>query len=93
MTKSRNSHAVKTRDLYGSSSVTNDEWNFTRYMLADVGAFGFYPFKMWDEYQFMSDYLKNRGLSWSDMKYPALAKNSGVGAKLSVSKNIEKLYR
>lgn len=44
----------------------------------------------------MQDYLDNRGLDWSDMKYPAL-QGLGVGsvvrsANSFVSKNIEKLY-
>ena len=46
--------------------------------------------------QKMQDYLDNRGLDWSDMKYPAL-QGLGVGsvvrsANSFVSKNIEKLY-
>lgn len=44
----------------------------------------------------MQDYLDNRGVDWSDMKYPAL-QGLGVGsvvrsANSFVSKNIEKLY-
>ncbi len=44
----------------------------------------------------MQDYLDNRGLEWSDVKYPAL-QGLGVGsvvrsANSFVSKNIEKLY-
>lgn len=48
-----------------------------------------------DNYQWMSDYLKNRGMTWSDMKYPG-RESAGRGAWSGVhfvSKNIEKLYR
>lgn len=93
MTKSRNGHAVSMRDLYGSSAVSDDNWNAIRYMLSDVGAFGLYPFKMYDEHKWMSDYLKNRGMKWSDMKYPALASKSGTGVKWSLSKKaLKHLY-
>lgn len=94
MTKSRNARAVKTRDLYGSSSVSDNDWNAIRYLLGDVGAFGFYPFKMYDEFNYMNDYLKNRGLSWSDMKYPSLAPKSSAGFHWNVStKALKRLYR
>lgn len=93
MTKSRNDSAVSTRDLYGSSSVSDNEWNAVRYMLSDVGAFGIYPLKMYDEFQWMNDYLKNRGMKWSDMKYPAIAPKSGAGVKWSLSKKaVKRLY-
>lgn len=44
------------------------------------------------------DYLDNRGLDWSDVKYPALQREYGLGSVLRsansfVSKNVENLYR
>lgn len=94
MTKTRNNRAITTRDLYGSSSVSDNDWNAIRYMLSDVGAFGIYPFKMYDEHKWMSDYLKNRGLEWKDIKYPAIAPKAGSGVKLSVNtKVLKRLYR
>lgn len=93
MTKSRNARAVKTRDLYGSSSVSDDDWNAVRYLFGDVGIFGFKPFKMYDEFNFMNDYLKNRGLSWSDIKYPSIAPKSGSGNWKVSTKAVERLYK
>lgn len=47
-----------------------------------------------DNYQFMSDYLKNRGMSWGDMKYPGRerAGSSAWSGVNFVSKNISRLY-
>lgn len=50
--------------------------------------------KLRDNYQWMSDYLNNRGMSWGDMKYPG-RENAGRSAWSGVnfvSKNIAKLY-
>lgn len=48
-----------------------------------------------DNYQWMLDYLTNRGMTWGDMKYPG-RESAGRGAWSGVnfvSKNIERLYR
>lgn len=64
-------------------------------MLSDVPVIG--DVLRWQQKnEQMNDYLDNRGLEWSDMKYPAL-QGLGVGsvvrsANSFVSKNIEKLY-
>lgn len=51
-------------------------------------------FKDEDNYNYYSDYLKNRGLSWSDVKYPTRL-NMGVGMSgvNFVSSNIRSLYK
>lgn len=44
--------------------------------------------------KYYDDYLKNRGMSWSDVLYPGRLNAGGYGSAVSfVSKNIEKLYR
>ena len=58
-----------------------------------VGGF----FKAYDDLQYMDDYMRNRGLSYGDIRYPSrtpgASLGSAVGGGLSfVSKNIEKLY-
>ena len=44
--------------------------------------------------RYMEDYIRNRGLSWDDIKYPTrLQGMQGFGSVLSyVSRNIERLY-
>ena len=44
--------------------------------------------------RYMEDYIENRGLSWSDIKYPTRTQGmQGVGSVLNyVSRNIERLY-
>lgn len=56
---------------------------------------------MRDSYNQMNDYLRNRGMSWSDIKYPSktpFSSGGGIGGRASrgvnfVSKNIMRLYR
>lgn len=50
-----------------------------------------------DNWNYMYDYMTNRGLSWSDIKYPTRTA-AGVDRSVSgflnyVSSNIERLYR
>lgn len=48
-----------------------------------------------DNWNYINDYLDNRGLSWSDVKYPSRvvgASTSGYGLNF-VSSNIENLYK
>lgn len=50
-----------------------------------------------DNWNYMQDYMTNRGLSWSDIKYPTRTVggvDASIGGSLNfVSKNIERLYR
>lgn len=61
-------------DALGTSS------NQFRYLFGGLDIFGIKPFEIYDSFSYMNDYMKNRGLSWSDMKYPTLAKYSGYGS-------------
>lgn len=92
MTKSRRSYATKSREIYGTSALNDDAVNQIRYLAGDFGIFGVKPFELYDKYNYMSDYLRNRGMSWSDMKYPSLAKNNG-GMNWSFNwKSAKRLY-
>ncbi len=70
--------------------------NRAQSMLSDVPVIG--DVLQWQQKnEQMQDYLDNRGLDWSDMKYPAL---QGLGAgrmvrsvNSFVSKNIDSLYK
>lgn len=70
--------------------------NRAQSMLSDVPVIG--DVLQWQQSQEkMQDYLDNRGMDWSDLKYPALQTQLGLGsvvrsANSFVSKNIEKLY-
>lgn len=67
-------------------------------MLSSVPIIGDY-FRMSDQMNMTEDYMKNRGLAWDDVKYPALL-NNGQNSMTNilrsgtnfVSKNIERLY-
>lgn len=46
-----------------------------------------------DNWNYYNDYMRNRGLDWSDVKYPSRMSTISLGSTLSfVSKNIEHLY-
>lgn len=75
-----------------------DEGDAKRFqsMLSDVPVIGDF-LRLEQNSEKLDDYLENRGLDWSDVKYPALQRENGVGAVLRsassfVSKNIERLY-
>ena len=52
-------------------------------------------FRSMDNVRYMDDYLRNRGMSYSDILYPnRTAGAQGLGASMNfVSKNIVRLYR
>lgn len=58
--------------------------------IAPVGAY----YEARDSMKWMDDYVSNRGLSYSDIKYPALTRGyRAIGAGVSfVSSNIKRLY-
>lgn len=46
-----------------------------------------------DNYNYYNDYMRNRGLSWADVRYPSRISTLSFGGTLNfVSKNIDKLY-
>ncbi|AIY31252.1 putative capsid protein [Camel associated porprismacovirus 1] len=68
----------------------------TRYELSKVPFIGD-AFRYMDQTKYYNDYLASRGMTWNDVKYPALLSGSGAyGVAASgyrVSKNFLKLYR
>lgn len=56
-------------------------------------------YRAWDSIAYMDDYMKNTGLSYSDILYPTRTAASGaIGSASSgivnfVSSNVERLYR
>lgn len=80
------------RNLYGQDAVKGafNQANYFASGLPFVGGL----FTTFDNYRYYNDYLNNRGLSWSDVRYPARLNAGGYGSSVSfVSKNIAKLYR
>lgn len=73
---------------------TEDLYAKTKFYFADVPFVGSVV-RAFDQSNYYSDYMRNRGLSWSDVQYPSLMRGSGgVGSGLNfVSSNIERLYR
>lgn len=51
-------------------------------------------YRSYDNMRYMEDYIRNRGLSWDDIKYPTRTQGmQGVGSTLNyLSKNIYRLY-
>lgn len=51
-------------------------------------------YRSYENMRYMDDYIRNRGLSWDDIKYPTrLQGMQGFGSVLSyVSRNVERLY-
>lgn len=66
-----------------------------RYATKDVPILGDFS-RAWDNLMYAKDYMDNRGISWSDVKYPTLAFGSGglYGGLIQPSvKSVEKLYK
>lgn len=79
----------------GMAMRMDDEYyNRLRYFLTGVPFIGD-VLRTQDDYNYVNDYMKNRGLSWSDVRYPShLSGASGFGHTLNyVSSNIERLYK
>lgn len=72
-------------------------WQYSR--LPIVGDF----YRASDQQRYYNDYLRNRGMSWSDVKYPSLlGGQNAIGASVSagysvagmaVSRNLLRLYK
>lgn len=61
--------------------LSQGDSNRAKYMLADVPVLGD-MIRAGDSYRAMNDYLRNRGLSWSDVKYPGIERGAGVTSGL-----------
>lgn len=81
--------------VFGMSDASKNRFSYMFSSLPVIGDF----MKASDNYQYMNDYLDNRGMSWSDMKYPTRQSGSGYGSSSLrgsynfVSDNIKYLYR
>lgn len=89
------------RHLSSSDFGRPKPWNFeldpyARYELSKVPGIGDFMRAM-DQKKYYADYFANTGLSWNDVKYPALLNGPGAfgaGAGMfRVSKNLMRLYR
>ena len=77
------SMGASERDIYYMESVLSG--------IPGVGAF----YSARDKMRYMDDYMANRGISYSSVKYPSMTVGyQGVSGLASfVSSNIERLYR
>lgn len=80
------------RSIYGSVEV--EGWfNQAQFFASGLPIVGD-VLRSYDNYRYYDDYMKNRGLSWSDVKYPSRISSQSYGSMINfVSKNIDKLYR
>lgn len=79
-----------------SYDETVDDYNTRiRMFIGGVPVLGDFE-RAYDNYRYYDDYLRNRGMSWNDVKYPTRL-NAGLGNAYGtlnfVSKNIMRLYR
>lgn len=80
------------RDLYGNDAV-DSFFNKANYFMASAPIIGG-MFQAAGNYEYYNDYLGNRGLSWSDARYPTRLSSGNWGSGVAfVSKNIGRLYR
>lgn len=66
---------VSYSDFYRNT----EPWNLSneqRYNLASAPGLG-WILRAQDNHKWITDYMSNRGLTWDDMKYPAIAPGSG----------------
>lgn len=82
--------------VFGTSDAkVSAYWrNWARYIGSSMPVIGGF-IRSQDNWNYINDYMSNRGLSWSDVKYPSRvvgASTSGYGLNF-VSSNIENLYK
>ena len=80
------------RNLYGSDAVDAffNRANFFMSGMPIVGGL----FTAAGNYRYYSDYMSNRNISWSHVKYPTRLSSGNFGSAVNfVSRNIDKLYR
>lgn len=88
--------AKALRSIYGTSDPeVSAYWrNWAGYIGSGLPVIGDF-IRSRDNWNYINDYMSNRGLSWSDVRYPSRvvgASTSGYGLSF-VSSNIEKLYK
>lgn len=65
---------------------------FVIYNLKDTPVIGS-GLKASDQLKFYNDYLRNRGMTWKDVKYPALLGGvSPVGAGISMAESVSRAW-
>lgn len=81
-----------------SWSANADQTAQFEFMFSNTPFYGDW-LRMRDNVQWMSDYLKNTGQTWSDMLYPSKAPGAGSVGSFAMdainftSRNLEKFYR
>lgn len=84
--------AKALRSIFGSGADSAIR-NQARYIASDLPGIG--PIiQAQDNWNYINDYMENRGLSWADVKYVSRLGRSRSGGIVSfVSSNIGRLYR
>lgn len=83
---------------FGYDIFNNDYWKQAMFFVSGLPVVGDIAV-MADSFRSFQDYMKNTGLDWSDIVYPALTgrrfgtSRSAYGALNYVSSNINRLYR
>lgn len=80
--KNRSKYNVSLHELANTPVVSESQAKALKYMLADVPIMGD-MIRAGDSYRAMSDYLRNRGMSWGDVKYPGILRGAGVTSGVS----------
>lgn len=88
--------AAALRKIYGSEDPDVAAYwrNWAGYIGSSLPVLGGF-LRSRDNWNYIDDYMRNRGLNWSNVKYPSRvvgASTSGYGLNF-VSSNIESLYK
>lgn len=75
--KNRSKYNVSLHELANTPIVTDAQSRALKYLFADIPIMGD-MIRAGDSYRSMSDYLRNRGMSWGDVKYPGIQRGAGV---------------
>lgn len=78
-----------------SWSASPDQIKQFEYLFSNLPGYGDWV-RARDNFNWITDYLKNYGMNWSDMRYPSRVSGSGsspYGALNFVSSNLKHLYR
>lgn len=62
--------------------VSPAQSNAMKYALADAPILGD-MIRSGDSYRYMTDYLRNRNMSWADVKYPGIQRGAGLTSGIS----------
>lgn len=85
-------------EKFGSDIFGSEYWKQAMFFVSGLPVVGDIAV-MADSFRSFQDYMKNTGLTWGDIMYPALTgrkfgvSHSAYGALNFVSSNIDRLYR